>query len=406
MSPAEEYVSRLKGALTRRQFLVASVAPLSATLLTGFSLARRYPAGQTAARKTAAEDLEEIDVFVSGENGYHTYRIPSVITTGEDSLLAICEGRKTSRDDHGNIDLLMKRSTDGGRTWSEQQVIYEEGGEAEVTIGNPCPVFDQGAGTIVLPFCRNNRDVFVTKSTDEGRTWSTPVNITDQVKKPDWTWYATGPGIGIQMQRGRHQGRLVIPCDHREEVDGEMVKMSHTFYSDDGGETWELGDSVALHTDECQVAELEDGRLMVNMRNYWERDGGQPELGNKRVVSFSEDGGETWSDLLFDETLIEPVCQASLIRYQPPRETEESWLLFSNPADKERRIQMTARLSYDGGRTWPVERTIFEGGSAYSCLTELPGGAVGCLYEKGEVTNPYRKITFARFGLSWLRETS
>jgi Neuraminidase (sialidase) len=341
---------------------------------------------------------EQVDVFVSGEDGYHTYRIPALLVSKEGTLLAFCEGRKTSASDHGDLDLVLKRSEDGGQTWSEQMIVYEEGGDAEITIGNPCPVVDQDTGTIWLPFCRDNDDVFITSSSDDGRTWSQPIEITSDVKKPGWSWYATGPGVGIQLKRGPHKGRLVIPCDHRETIDGKPVKVSNVFYSDDHGETWELGGSVKAHTDECQVVELTNGRLLINMRNYWGREGGDEAKGDMRAIAWSEDGGETWSDIEFDETLIEPVCQASFIRYT---EGNNNRVLFSNPASKETRHHMTVRLSYDEGETWPIAAVLNSGPSAYSCLTALPDGDIGCLYEGG-IKGRYERITFARCRLEWL----
>ena len=116
----------------------------------------------------------EVDVFVAGRDGYHTYRIPSLLPTAKGTLLAFCEGRKTGRGDHGDIDLMVKRSTDSGLTWSEQAVVYEEGGGAKITIGNPCPVQDRDTGVIWMPFCRNNKRVFVTWSEDDGLTWAPP----------------------------------------------------------------------------------------------------------------------------------------------------------------------------------------------------------------------------------------
>ncbi|MBZ0258158.1 glycoside hydrolase, partial [bacterium] len=211
--------------------------------------------------------LSQQDLFVSGENGYASYRIPSLLVSKQGSLLAFCEGRKNSSSDHGDIDLVERRSTDGGATWSQQSIVYEEGGGQNITIGNPCPVVDQDTGRIWMTYCRDNDDVFALYSDDDGVSWSKPVSITSSVKKPGWSWYATGPGVGIQKKMEPHKGRLIIPCDHREAVNGQSVKMSHIFYSDDGGETWELGGTVGLHTDECQLVELSNGDLMINMRN-------------------------------------------------------------------------------------------------------------------------------------------
>lgn len=349
----------------------------------------------------AASIPEETAVFRSGEEGYHTFRIPAALTVPSGALLAFCEGRRNSSADHGDIDLVMKRSDDGGRTWGPLRVIHEEGGAAEVTIGNPCPVLDEDTGVVWLPFCRNNDRVFVISSADEGQSWSEPVEITAAVKPAGWTWYATGPGVGIQLRQGPHKGRLIIPCDHRETVDGAKVMVSHCFYSDDHGVTWRAGGSVAKHTDECQLVELNDGRLLINMRNYWGRDGREPDKGRMRAIAFSDDGGESWTGLSFDKALVEPVCQASFLRYTDARRHDMNRLVFSNPADGKDRVRMTVRVSLDEGATWPVCRLLYEGPSAYSCLTVLPDQTLGCLYEKG-VEHPYESIAFARFTLAWL----
>ncbi len=159
----------------------------------------------------SARAVEQVDVFTSGTGGYHTYRIPAVVLTGENTLLAFCEGRKTGRGDHGDLDLVLRRSTDGGKTWQPTQLVHEEGRTEKITIGNPCPVVDRTTGTVWLPFCRDNDRVLMTNSTDDGRTWSKPVEITKDVKRPHWGWYATGPGHGIQTA----DGRLRLPCRSR-----------------------------------------------------------------------------------------------------------------------------------------------------------------------------------------------
>ena len=159
--------------------------------------------------------FERQPLWRSGTDGYHTYRIPSLLVTPQQTVLAFCEGRKTSASDHGDLDLLMKRSQDGGRSWSPQSIVYEEGGDAPVTIGNPCPVLDRKTGKIQLLFCRDNRQVLQTTSADEGQTWSRPRDLSATVVQADWQWVATGPGVGIQLRKGRYAGRLVVPCDHK-----------------------------------------------------------------------------------------------------------------------------------------------------------------------------------------------
>lgn len=342
-----------------------------------------------------ADEVTQSPVWVSGQDGYHTYRIPALIVSPRGTLLAFCEGRKTSASDTGTIHLLIKRSRDGGKTWEKQQILWEDG---DNTCGNPCPVVDRATGTIWLLLTHNigsdnetrivsrtgkgTRTVWVTKSTDDGVTWSKPVEITRDVKADDWTWYATGPGVGIQTK----SGRLVIPCDHK--VAGSKALGSHVIYSDDQGKTWKRSTAVGPGCNECQVAELKDGSLVLNMRSY--------QGGNRRLLSFSKDGGKTWTDPVKDESLIEPVCQASLLRHPG----ESGGLLFSNPASTKRE-KMTVRLSKDDGKTWPISRVLHEGPAAYSCLAVLPDGTITCLYERGD-RSPYTTITLARFPLTWL----
>ena len=349
------------------------------------------------------------DVFVSGQDGYHTYRIPSIIVTTKGTVLAFCEGRKFSRSDAGDIALIVKQSSDGGATWSESQVVWDEGAN---TCGNPCPVVDEGTGVVWMLMTWNfgedtERDIvggtstdtrraFVAHSTDDGLTWAEPEEITDAVKKPEWSWFATGPGVGIQLRLGQHRGRLVIPCDTK--VSGDAVAYySHAIYSDDEGKTWHVGDLTPEGTNECQVIERVDGSLLLNMRRSRSNDFPQC-----RPTATSKDGGATWSPLSYDETLISQRCQGSMIRYRPADASGDPVVLFSNPAHTSERVGMTVRLSGDDGRTWAASRVVFPGPSAYSCLAALPDGNVGCLFEGGE-EHAYEKIMLARFGLDWLR---
>lgn len=359
------------------------------TLVTSVMLAVLHPA---LSHVPAAGPLQ-VDVFLSGTEGYHTFRIPALVSTPSGTLLAICEGRKTSAADHGDVDLVLKRSFDGGKIWGPLELIYEEGGDDKITIGNPCPVVDKKTGIIWLPFTRNNNDVFITSSDDDGKTWSEPQRITSQVKK-NWTWYATGPGNGIQLQRGPHQDRLVIPCDHRVNgiTDRRESSRSHVFFSDDHGKSWKIGGATESRMNECAVVELSDSSLMLNMRSF--------RGSSKRAVSVSRDGGHTWNVPVDDDNLIEPVCQASCIRYTWSDSAGRSRLLFSNPATPQDRRRMTVRLSYDEGSTWPKSKLLYEGSAAYSCLSRLPDGNIGLIYERDE----YRKITFAGFTLEWLTD--
>jgi sialidase-1 len=334
----------------------------------------------------AAEPEHQV-VFQSGTKGYHTYRIPSLIVTTKGTLLAFCEGRKTGGSDHGDIDLMLRRSTDQGKNWSEQTVVHEQGGDARITIGNPCPVVDRSTGTIWLSFCRNNDAVLMTHSTDDGQSWTTPREITSQVKRDEWDWYATGPGHGIQIERGKHKGRLVFPCDHRTRAgEGSWRERgrSHVFYSDDHGQTFQLGQPTDWAMNECEVVERTDGTLLLSMRNYLDQ--------QQRAFATSDDGGETWSASKHQDIYC-PTCQASIHRlsWQP------NVILYSGPGGQGRR-NLTVRASYDDGQSWPAAKQLHEGPSAYSDLAALADGTIGCLHE----VDGYRAITFSRFPLEWL----
>jgi sialidase-1 len=365
---------------------------LAGALLAGAIVAAYQP-------DAAAPQL--VEVFVAGDGGYHTYRIPSVIVTPKGTLLAFAEGRRGGAGDAGDIDLVQRRSLDGGRTWTAMQVIGDNGPN---TFGNPCPVIDRRTGTIWLLTTQNrgsdrekdiiagtsesSRTVWLMRSEDDGATWSAPAEITASVKAPDWTWYATGPGVGIQTA----SGRLVIPANHAEAKTG--IHRSHLFFSDDRGRSWTLGASSEAGTNESQVVELADGRLLMNMRNH------PPKPENFRVTATSADGGKTLSEAKADRTLIEPPAQASLLRFSTAKAQDRDRLLFANPASKARE-RMTVRLSYDEGQSWPVSRVLHEGPAAYSSLVVLPDRTIGLLFEHGDKT-AYERITFARLSLAWL----
>ncbi len=345
-------------------------------------------------------------LFESGKEGYECYRIPAIVTISGRTILAFAEGRKNDCSDTGDIDLVLKRSEDGGKTWSVLLVVWDDG---ENTCGNPAPVVDEETGDVILLFTRNlgtdhereiinqtsddTRRIFVMSSSDEGLTWSDPREITDNVKKKNWTWYATGPGSGTQLKLGNFYGRLMIACDHIEA--GTKKYFSHVIYSDNHGKTWQLGGSTPQdQVNECEVAELSDGKIMLNMRNY-------NRSNRSRRISISENGGLTWSDIRFDFTLVEPICQASLQRYSYASEGK-SILLFSNPASKKQRINMTVRASYDEGETWSASLVLYEGPSAYSDLVVLPGGRFACLFEAGHFS-PYEGIVFREVNLEELK---
>jgi len=347
--------------------------------------------------------ISKTDVFVGGQDGYHAYRIPALAVTDRGTVLAFCEGRKNSAQDFGDIDLLLKRSADDGKTWSRQAVIYEEGGNAPITIGNPCPIFDPRDNTTHLLFTRNNKRLFYTKSVDDGLSWSLPVEKTDILQAIDYprVRIATGPVHGIVLR----SGRLIAPiwvCDRERGQKNESPTNSRyqsgVLYSDDQGASWKASRLVPPALDqlnECVALERNDGSLLLNLRGR---------LLGCRAVSTSRDGGATWNQPVREPDLPCPTCQASMIRLS------EDEILFSNlavSATNQRaarnRRNLTVRLSSDEGKTWPHWRVLEPGPSGYSDLAILEDGAVLCLYECGEkVYN--EKIRAARFSREWILE--
>ncbi len=337
-------------------------------------------------------------VFEGGNDGYQTFRIPAVIKAPNGDLLAFCEGRVNNEEDAGDIDLVMKRSKDNGRTWGKLSIVWDDG---KNTCGNPSPVLDHETGEIFLLMTwnlgsdhegdiiagksRDSRRVYVASSTDNGFSWMKPREITRDVKKNNWTWYATGPVHGIQKQKEPHKGRLIIPCDHSNFNDKKYY--SHVIYSDDHGKTWNLGGVTPQgDVNECTVAELPDGALLLNMRNYDRKY-------NCRKISLSTDGGASWGNIKPDATLIEPVCQAAMLNLTWK---SKDLLLFSNPASIRNRSHMTVRVSLDNGNSWPYNKLIYDGQSAYSDMVVLEKGKIGLLYEKDE----YKKIVFSNIDLN------
>lgn len=358
-----------------------------------------------AAASMQAQDTSV--VFRKGENGFDTYRIPAIVQAGNGMLLAFAEARKNSASDTGNIDLVMKRSSDGGRTWSEIITVWDDGTNV---CGNPAPVVDRKTGRIVLVTTWNKgsdsesrihartsedtRRVFVMFSDDNGATWSGAGDITDQTKLPEWTWYATGPCHAIQLRNGR----MVVPCNHGVFLDGKPAGThSHVIFSDDCGQSWSMGGCPGTGN-ESTVVELSNGDLLLNMRSWY---GDRKESGYARIGAISHDGGQSFGEPFFIKDLIEPICEGSTIDYSP-RGRKTGIILFSNPEDTSKRVNMTVRMSVDNGQSWHRVHTLTEGPAAYSDLCVMKDGSVGVLYETGEAS-PYETITFTRLSKKSLK---
>jgi sialidase-1 len=352
------------------------------------------------------QDFYEQDLFVSGEGGYARYRIPALAITTQGTVLAFCEARKYTGSDSDQIDLFLRRSFDDGRTFGEVQVVATDEGWV---CGNPAPVVDHDSGRIWLPFCKNledgdeglicegkaPREVWMTYSDDDGATWAEPWEITESVKLPTWSWYATGPCHGIQLR----SGRLVVPCDHivfETYTRHGDPHHSHVIFSDDHGKSWQIGGIADEGTNESTVLETADGRLYLNCRNKAHL----AEGGNYRAIAWSQDQGESFAPIDHDTALLEPVCQASVCRFTTAAEHGRNRILFSNPNSRTR-DHLTVRMSYDEGGTWPVQRLLHAGPAAYSDLCVTREMSICCLYERGE-QGPYERITLARFSIEWL----
>ena len=395
-------------------------------LVWGLTLAASIQAGEPT--------LEKSDLFEAGKAGYKLYRIPGIVVTAKGSLLAYCEARKQTGLDWDDIDVLLRRSTDGGKTWSEPTPLPRPEGkfernpaavakklakEGQLTFNNPVAIVDR-AGPVHFLYCVDYGRCFYLRSDDDGVSFSKPVEITrtfEQFRKDfDCRVFGTGPGHGIQLKNGR----LVVPVwlSPGTGNNAHHPTVVAVIYSDDAGKTWRRGDIAAHETDplldpsETVLVQLADGRVLLNMRSESSR--------HRRAVAFSADGATNWSRPAFDEALKEPICMASLCRLSEKGPADRNRLLFANPDNLDgggrpeppirmhARKNLTVKLSYDEGQTWPVSRVLEAGVSGYSDLAVGPDGLVYCLYERGSTDGKdhfaTRALTLARFNLEWLSE--
>ena len=351
-----------------------------------------------------------INVRKSGDDGVHSYRIPGLATTNNGTLLAIYDVRYDSSFDlQADIDIGVSRSTDGGRTWEKMRIVMDMGEwaglpEAQNGVGDPAILVDSNTGEIFIVALwtvgiGNDRawlnvgqgmtpyetgQLMMASSKDDGRTWSEPRNITSMVKQPDWHITLQGPGNGITME----DGTLVFAFQH---VDAQRVPWSGIMYSKDHGKTWKTHKTCPVReTTESQVAELEPGTLMLNMRNN---------LRTGRMVYTTNDMGETWQVHESSGKLAEPVCMASLIKVKAEDNIlGKDLLIFSNPATTKSRSDITIKASLDYGKTWLENDSILldeENGWGYSCLSMIDRETIGILYESstGHMTFQVVKIT-------------
>lgn len=365
---------------------------------------------------TGAVEPQFSDVFVAVADGFPAIRIPSVVVTKSGTVLAFAEARKAPRADQAANEIVLKRSMDGGRTWGAMQTIAADGANS---LNNPTSVVEQNSGRVWLMYQRipghlketsgqtstgyegtNIYRNFLVCSDDDGLTWSPPRDVTRTTKRPTGaTTVCSGPGIGIQLRRGPCAGRMIFPFN-----EGPFGRWNNfAVFSDNRGATWQYGANVpgAIVPDatgksrsqinEAQMVELADGSVRLNSRQF---------AGSKtRKTAVSHDGGVTWSPVEDAPELRDPSCMASVFRLTFPGGGARSRILYSGP-DSLKRENGTVHISYDEGRTWPVKKVLFPGSFAYSVLTELPDGTIGCLFE----THETERMVFARFKLSWLED--
>jgi sialidase-1 len=359
---------------------------------------------QSIAAAAESPKIFEKPLFVAGQGGYFSYRIPAIVRTTNGTLLAFCEGRKTSASDSGDIDIVMRRSTDNGQSWSAVTLVQEEGATAKITIGNPAPVVDEITGQIHLLFCRNNERVFHTVSKDDGMVWSLRDEVTAAVKLDTWRWYATGPLHGIQLKRDSQAGRLVVPSDHRL-TSGAYG--AHAVYSDDHGATWHLGavaDSAnGVNPNETACVEIaRPGSTGGSIIYFNSRDNQGPAPGT-RAEAWSMDGGSTFVGAFTNQlSFVCPVVQGSLLGLRS-RQAGNSRLLFCCPNNTAARTDLSIWCSSDEAKSWLRPKLVYNGPSAYSDMVQTTESQVALLYERG-VSKPYETITFARFDGAWLDE--
>ncbi len=392
----------------------------------------------TGSLSAAEPFLEKQALFTAHQGGYKLYHIPGIVVTAKGTVLAWCEARKRDAgvSDWDDIRILLRRSTDEGKTWSEAKSIVDVPGPKQknpfamrmknvdpndVTYNNPVLIADRD-GTIHMLFCLEYERCFYQRSDDDGLTFSQPVEITDTFKtfSKNYAWkvIATGPNHSIQLKTGR----LIVPVwlSTGTGDNAHRPSVTATIYSDDQGKTWQAGDIAVpdtpdwINPNETVAIELADGSVMLNVRSE--------SKAHRRLVTTSKDGATGWSTPKFDEALLEPICMAGIIRYSTTENGGKNRILFSNPDNLSRskgkeepgksrdRKNVSIKLSYDEGQTWAVNKVLEPGPSMYSDLAVTKSGTILCFYgatgdNSGLNFWAGAQLTLARFNLEWLTDS-
>ena len=357
---------------------------------------------------------ERVSLYEMYEDGSKFYRIPALVKANDGALVAIADKRGDALGDLPNIiTIVSKRSTDGGKTWSDMSIVAQGDTVAKCGYGDAVVIADEVKGNLVAVFSGNNglwqsneaslSRTYTSISTDNGKSWNPVVDITDQVYGGVYgtgTRYGlfTGSGSGIQLKQGAHAGRLMLVVAARNDASWGGTMSNFAIYSDDGGQTWQASKNAACtNGDEAKVVELPNGHILMSIRNRAKQ---------HRLFSLSTDGGETWSEPKVNTTLQDPACNGDIIAYQ---HKGKNYLLHSLPASPTTRENVTVYVSSDNGETWQPKRRIFNGYSAYSSLQVLDDGTIGIIVEEGKWDGNLPgedgfNLGYYRFSLNWLLE--
>jgi sialidase-1 len=380
--------------------LISKINKLLFMIVAVILIAAIVPINSGNVASAAAPFYDETTLFESTVDGYAQYRIPGVVVTGNGTVITYTEARKTTSD-WADIDIYMRRSTDGGATW-QPRVKLVDGVSTANTINNPVMIAEKNSGTVHFLYCKEYNQAFYRKSTDNGATWSTPVDITsvfNQYKSEfNWAAFATGPGHGIQLDNGR----LLVPVWLTLNTTHAPGVVS-TIYSDDAGATWQRGEIIWDTPDipspnETTSVQLYNGSVMLNMRN-------STKVSPLRSVATSPNGNSGWSTPVLDNELNDPNDYGSILRFTDQHDYYNNRLLFTNTNNPSDRSNLTVKMSMDEGDSWTYSKVISPTGAAYSDLAvSNDKQTIYCYYEKWNGTLKYHYMVLARFNLEWLTD--